>query len=317
MAIIEIETGGLAMTLQSMSDRACFATSEKQLERETGIPLDPDLRNEGECCDIIKVFALPSNLELVYNDSFDLLETFFLNGGTVDYELWKDNEKIDDLNNDDYGKYYPAGSFLEADGFSPAQEKLVGYQGRWLEVYNIHGPGFYRFKTIIFDGIQTVEKQSCCYHLQLYSDEVANGTVSINAFQNGYVINSRIDYTGLRWTKHYRVEGYFGRPKRNNEETWFVNKLRREEQIQQEIRKDFEFDVKWPRCLGDSELDEMLLSNELYFTDYNIKNPTSSQFRPVKWNGEEEVEYFSNSLFVGYMFTFEELDRTTLKRNVR
>lgn len=314
MSITKIIPGGISMIKESLATKSDFETASEVSEDEAST-----VRSYDDECALLKVFVDPSFPDDEYkNDKFDVIGRKTTLFSSIAFELWKDGAKIADLNDNTYGTFYPVGTWSTADGYTPNQAKQSGYQGDWLTVYNLHGAGCYNVVKVLTIGFSDIRRTiGCTYQLMLYSNDEADGTVKFEAIQKGYIISEFIDYTGIDWTRHFRIPGFFGLPERQSQQNWFVNRIREEEQIQDSIRKVYLFEPYFlPKCIQ-PEMDEVLLSNYIFFTDYNLSNAYDLRKIQVRWNGDENVNYFEESTVESPTFKFIELKTNRLKRNVQ
>jgi hypothetical protein len=316
MAIITQITGSDFMLLSEMATTDLFETIEKPILTEATI----GSIGVEDCPPVLTVFVDPTDLtNFDTNDRFDVIGQEVARGSFVNFELWKDGVKIEDLNDNSFGTFYDVGYWTEDNGFNEAQSNQTGYQGKWSDVYTAHGLGCYNIVTVedlpFFP--EPVVDIGCCFELKKYSVEEADETFTVRAVQNGKIIKETVDFTGLNWVQHYRMPGFFGFPARNLTETNFITKSRTVEQIQDEIVNDYTLEIYFlPDCIK-LKLDSILLANNIIFTDYNVDNACEIRNLPTKWKGEEEVEYFGKSKKIAVTLTFEERNRQTIKRNVR
>ncbi len=138
------------------------------------------------------------------NDKSQFLFRRLISGDSVEMKLYKDGVELATLNNNTYGTFF--------NGFASGniyQQLYVGYLLEWEEVYNLHGAGAYMIKTELNIVGNTSTVNSELYNLMGYSDRVADNTVRIETTQNGNILGSDFDFTGLEWFQSMRVRGNF------------------------------------------------------------------------------------------------------------
>lgn len=234
----------------------------------------PQEMNDICICDYItceyveKIFASPApNDEYWKNDKNEFLFKRFVSGDTVAIELYKDDIKIEDLNNNTFGTFF--------NGFASGtaeQQLYVGYLIDWLLVYNTHGAGDYQVKAQLnIIGVpSTFESRK--FRLCVYSDEAADKTVRIESTQNGNIIGSQFDYTDLGWYQSVRIPGVFGNPTPVIEKEDYITETRLVDQIQTKMRREWTLNtrkINWQ--VAEKLIYNKLLANEILITDYDIK----------------------------------------------
>lgn len=239
------------------------------------LPEIPVSQNNDICiCDFIqceyreRVFAWPDDESQYWkNDQNEFLFKRFVSADTVTMELHKNGEKVDDLNNDDYGTFF--------NGFgagSPEQQLYVGYLINWVDVYNAFGGGAYTIvASLNIIGVAT-EFESREFLLSLYSDVRANGTVRIETVQNGNIFGNQFDFTGLEWQQSLRILGKFGNPSPTFETTEYTTSTHKRVQNKATMGIEWELNtgmISWE--VAEKLVYNKLLGNSIKITDYQIK----------------------------------------------
>lgn len=238
-------------------------------------PVTPVL--PGFCiCDFIRceyaetVFAEPTSTDWWKNDMNDFLFKRLVPADTVVMELHKDDEKVADLNNNALGTFFngfPAGS--------AEQQLYVGYLLDWKLVQAAHGFGNYQVKATLNIIGNVTNFESRKFHLLIFTPISANQTVRIETTQNGNIIGSQFDYTGLNWYGSVRVPGIFGNPKPLFEASRYVTESRNRRQIQDKQGREWSLNTKLlPWEVSESLIYDRLLGNEILMTDYYLINET-------------------------------------------
>jgi len=305
VAIIEIITGGVFMDLSVMAHREDFDVIS------SAIPEDV-FGGEG-CPDVIKVFADDSK-NYLQNDS----SSFLINAGiyNVSFKLMKDCELIEDLDDDTFGEYFVKGYWKTVNGFSTQQSLYTGYVVNWTKVWDVHGVGNYSIEYDITLGeTKFLTLCSCSYLLQTYSDSMADKTIRIRTLQNGHILDS-FDYTGMNWIQSWRMDGFFGYPQDKLESDSYLNVNRDINQIQDKLWKEYTLQTDFIAECQKEIFNDILLSNEIYIDDYNIKNAYVLKNIDVIPT-QSDSNYFIESKSTFKEITFESRQRKKVKRNVK
>lgn len=215
-----------------------------------------------EC--VYKEFVFASdNSNWWENDKSTFLYQKLIAADTIDLKLYKNDVFVADLTDDTYGEYLN-------DYDNPLYLVFII---DWRKVYDIFSYGIYRVeaeKNII--GIDSIDV-SHDYHLMFYRDELAHGTIRIESYQNGNILRSPFDYTGMYLYRSSRIRGRLNKlePKAtidNYEDTTRVFR-----QIQGRLTDQFELETYvLPIELGELLIYDSLLGNEFLVTDYNRFN---------------------------------------------
>ena len=227
------------------------------------------------CSYIEKVFSSQSpNNEWYKNDQSDFLFRRFIAADTIQIELYKDNVKIEDLNNNDFGTYF--GSFTGTS----EQQLYKGYLLDWELVQATHGNGYYQVKAQlnIIGAASTYESRQ--FLLSQYSDVDANNTVRIESYQDGNIFGSEFDFSGLNWYSSIRVPGNFGNPTPIVETDNYINSNHEQKQITAKHSREWSLKTGLINYeVGTKLIYNKLLGNKVLITDYLIK--AESIFRRV------------------------------------
>ncbi len=229
-----------------------------------------------QCQYIEKVFAsqAPDN-EWYKNDKNEFLFKRFVSADTIDIELYKDGDKIEDLNNNSFGTFF--------NGFSSGtteQQLYVGYLLDWELVQATHGNGFFQVKAQMTIIGTSSTYESRMFNLLIYGDREANKTVRIESYQNGNIFGSSFDFTGLNWYQSLRVPGTFGNPSPVVELDNYINSNHESRQITAKNSREWELVTGLINYeVGTILLYNKFLGNKILITDYLIK--AESIFRRI------------------------------------
>lgn len=199
------------------------------------------------------------------NDKNDFLYKRIVSSDTVALELWKNDVKIEDLNNNDFGTLYSSFSG------SVEQQLYYGFLIDWNLVHATHGVGRYQIKAEMNVLGNSFTETSRYFNLMVYNDTAAHQTVRVESTQNGNIIGSQFDYTDLNWYQSLRIPAIFGNAVPIYETDKYVAENREFQQIQDKMTREFDLNIKkinWE--VVEKLIYNKLLANEILITDYNL-----------------------------------------------
>ncbi len=305
MAIVEIITGGSPMELSAMAIREDFdVLNQPTLDLTRGF--------EG-CPDFLKVFADDSGNYLQNDKSSFLIFSILYD---IEFVLQKDCEDIQTITDSSLGDFYPKDFWSIANGFSKSQSRYSGLVLDWSLVLSTYGVGNYRIIVNFKSNGQIISTEcGCNFILEIYSDSRADKTIRIRTLQNGYIMDS-FNYLGLNWSQSWRIDGFFGYPQDKLETDNYLDVNRNLSQIQDTLFKEYTLQTDFIAECFKGIFDDVLLSNEIYVDDYNIKNAYNLKNVDVI-PSESTSEYFIESTETFKEITFEDRERRKVKRNVK
>lgn len=264
---------------------------------------------EVECEYVSNVFAEVGG-EDYKNDRSQFLFRRFVASDTVAIELYKNGVKVDDLNDNTYGLFF--------NGFASGtteQQMYIGYLLEWEEVYNLLGPGEYQIKAqlSIIGVASTFESE--LFKLIGYSDIAADGTVKIQTIQNGNIMSSIFDFTGLNWNQSVRIRGSFVEDGEEFEKIIYKTQEYRQEQIQDKIIENWSLQTDLiPRSISEFLTKNAVLSNSFNVTDYNLLN--EKLLRKIEVYPESiEKKPITDNRKSSYIIKFTSRNENIIKRN--
>lgn len=227
-------------------------------------------------------FLLPVLAELSGSDSFknDVTSVYF---GYSDFitgvvlKLYKCDEEVKTLNNNDYGVFYSFG-FHEDEG-----KKYIGYKIYWqtiLQDLTLLGAGTYYIKAECTTLSGSFEEESFRYCLSEYTNARADQTVRLEWQSNGYNGNENndrdiISYKGLNWYNSLRLPNAIVNREKSSyeiEETQYSNG--QIDFIKNEQTPEYTLEIApIPNFLHKFIKTQALQSDELKVSDYNANNP--------------------------------------------
>jgi len=236
------------------------------------LPELPDPQTNDICiCDYLacpyieQVFASNDN-DWWKNDKNDFLFKRFVSADTISIELFKNGNKVADLNNNTYGTFFngfPSGT--------SEQQLYVGYLVDWQLVFQLIGVGIYQIKAQLNIVGQSSTYESRKFDLSVYSDLAAHHSVRIETYQNGNIRGNEFDFTGLNWYSSLRIPAVFGDPKPTIETDNYVTENHNIRQITAKNSREWTLKTKkinWE--VAEKLIYNKMLANEIYMTDYNL-----------------------------------------------
>ncbi len=262
-----------------------------------------------ECERNLDVFADLNDSSEKKNDKTSFLFKVFVPTDTGTMSLFKNGVEIAQLNNNNYGTYYALGNL----GSSYGQQFYLGYLVDWNLVLGLHGVGYYEIKANLTIFGLPKEILSEKYNLQKYSDEAVDGSVKITTFQNGNIESSPFDYTNMNWYQQIRISGIFWNKQSEIITDNYFTSNRTITQIQDSIKYTYELCIEFVQdSVSKFIIENAILSNEIYITDYNFTNTTDYVNYPV--NVEEITDTTELYKYNGRSHTIKFTDRT---QNIR
>lgn len=151
--------------------------------------------------------------------------------------------------------------------------------------------------------------------LLTYSDSLADKSIRIRTLQNGDILDS-FDYTGMNLEQCWRMPGFFGYPQDKLESDSYLDSNRDITQIQDKLYKEYTLQTDFIAECQKYIFNDILLSNEIYIDDYNIKNAYVLKNTDVIPT-QSDSNYFIESTETFKEITFESRSRQKVKRNVK
>lgn len=217
-------------------------------------------------CEYVENVFAETGGEFWKNDGNDFLFKRIIAADTIDLYLYKEETKVADLNDNSYGTFFngfPSGN--------DQQQLYVGYFLEWELVFNSFNAGEYTVRGDLSILGNDIPFKSRKFKLRGYTDEAAHKTVRIESTQNGNIIGSQFDYTGLDWKQSVRIPGTFGNPTPVYEEDRYITETRKIRQIKDTMSREWTlntFMIPWE--IVNTFVYDRLISNEILVTDYNI-----------------------------------------------
>lgn len=272
--------------------------------------------NDVDLCDfesgyIELVFGQPVSdplpVELYKNDFSSFLFRKLTPTDTVTIKLFKNGVELATIVDDTYGVFFP--------NLSPEQPLYTGFIIEFQKVINVSGGGRYEVitDTVIVGVSQTITSQT--FQLVPFDTELADGTIRIETIQDGNIIRSQFDYTGLEWPQSFRTNGFFGDLQREFETDQYENQNRKRKQIQDRIIHNYDLRIDFiPSLISKQIMDDQLLANVIKVTDYNILN--DDIYREIElYPASIETTNYETNTQSKYLIKFTDKVNDLLKRN--
>jgi len=241
------------------------------------------------------------------NDKTTLMFKKQIASDTVTIKLYKNAVAQATISNNTYGLYYAYGTLPDIN--------VCVFIADWNKIYNALGVGTYYFEiTKKVLGVTLAAYNSIYYKLNKYSDSLANGTVRIETYNTGTIINAEIDYNALFAAglyQSYRIEGKL-MPKQPKVETDnYLNQDYKYLQIQDKIINEWTLITGMlPSSISNMIIYDNLLANKILISDYNAYNEEI-----IKEKELSLVEIPNKNGYINHYFTIK--FKETLENNIK
>lgn len=263
----------------------------------------------GFTCDYIE-YVFGDSADEINNDKSSFLLKKALNTDTIVFELWKGDEKKQDITDDSLGEFY--------NGFT-AQPLYVGTVIYWKNVLSLYGFGQYTIRATQNIAGQETTFTSRTFQIISYSARNANNTVRIETYQQGYILNSDFDYRGLLpdgWYQSFRVCGKFGGKTALFESEPYLSENRVLLQNQDKIIAEYTLELEaLPSVIHNQLIYDNMLANEVYITDCNVFNTEKFERVALYPKSIEEPELTDYRTRLNQVIKLVEKEQRTIKRN--
>lgn len=270
----------------------------------------PD-RGFKECCYDNLVLGHLTDSNYSYND----FNSFYFKKQTpsdscyfVLIELSSNDEYA--FNDDTYGQFWDFGDFQ-------TQPNLTVYKVEWRKVLDVLGTGLYQIKKVMtVAGIQ-FEELSNTFHLEHFSNELADKTVRLDSVMDGKLVHLDVDFKGTGFATSIRTQGYFGNRNPEYAQDNLVKRNYDTVQISMSQENEYQYQTSLlPVCITEEIYDFMLFGNKLYMNDYNLANHSYRYFKfPVELKGNKGSNYYPNIRDSRINLTFTDREKDKRKLN--
>mgnify|MGYP003643652334 CR=1 FL=1 len=202
------------------------------------------------------------------SDKNDFLLQKLIAADTIVFKIYKAGVLAATISNNTYGTFYDFGDLNNVN--------YTGFVVDWELVYSALGAGSYQIKAdkVILGVSTTFESQK--FFLAGYTDALADGTVRVESYQNGNILNNDFDYTDILaggWYQSFRMKGKLSAPSPKINTDRILNENYELVQVQDKITKEWELETEQiPAFLSNKLIYDNTLANKFLVTDYNIYN---------------------------------------------
>lgn len=244
------------------------------------------------------------------NDKTDLIFIKAISSDTITIKMYKDTDDPKTISDNTYGTYYSTFT---------AQPLYVGFVADWNKIYNSLGAGLYYFeitKTIM--GVETTV-YTPDYRLRPYTDLGANGTVRIETYNSGSILNSDFDYDGLLtggWYQSMRINGKLLAKVPKLQVDNYIDQNYNVIQRQDRISNEWELITGLlPANISNKLLYDMLLADRILVSDYNIYSEENIKQLELIKNGNVEKKSFNKNQKSNFSIKFTDKKLDGIKNN--
>jgi hypothetical protein len=263
----------------------------------------------GFTCDYIE-YVFGNSADEINNDKSSFLLKKALNTDTIVFELWKGDEKKQDITDDSLGEFY--------NGFD-VQPLYVGAVVYWGNVLSLYGFGQYTIRATQNIAGQETTFTSRMFQIISYSAQNANNTVRIETYQQGYILNSDFDYRDLLpdgWYQSFRIYGRFGSKTPLFESEPYLSENRTLLQNQDKIVAEYTLELETlPSTIHNQLIYDNMLANEVLITDCNVLNTEKFERVSLYPKSIEEPELVNYRTRLNQVIKLVEKEQRTVKRN--
>lgn len=258
-----------------------------------------------------KVFAELAFTSDLKNDKRKFFGIALNDSGVVKFFLQKCGNDILEITDSSFGELINAGGYSE-------NLKLATLYLEFDKVLQSYGEGVYtvRVETEALSG-PNVSEISQQYHLQIYANNRAEGSVRFTWIQNGLILDNAIDFTGLEMEQQVRLRGNIGF---NNEPQLVIDEHETSshvfEQIQDQVLFNYPFESEPISFHNSLELlKDVILGDSIKVTSYNFYNHwilTETEVKAIEILDARSLPYNKCAII---KINFAEKQRNTIKRN--
>lgn len=304
MSIVSTWTNNIPMLLRGMADSQS-ATVVSALMETPGYEVCVC-----DGCDFSEVAFVKSDGDWWQNDWKSFIYSKRFSSDTITFSLLKDGVQQAVLNNNSYGTYYNFGS---ATLINP---NYKGFVIDWNLVQQGFGYGSYVVRTVHTSLGTDYTYDSHPFEVVEYNAYRADGTVRLEWYQSGSIM-SGFDYTGIGWGQAIRIDGKFGNKTPELIIDNYQDTNRNVKQIQSKIDNTYTLNTHLlPSYIYDVINEDAILANDIYVTDYNLKNTHVFRRFNIYAHNIKDVRNHALSKRSNFVYEFKAKRDNTIKRNI-
>lgn len=263
-------------------------------------------------------FALPGGNAFQNDKSEFIFTRVEATTDTIEFELWKNGVKIEDLTDNTFGEFFDFGDF-------DSQPDHKAFRIHWLNVLMAHDSGQYQLRANTFIAGNVDVFVSRFFRLTKFDLKAADGTVRIETIQNGSINGgpSEFDYSGMNWDSMIRIKGKLSGRIPVKESDFYMNSQREKIQVQDKIITSYNLQTRLlPKVVQDIVIYSNMLANSIVITDYNIfsqhleSTGNNIEYKRIELFSEEirEPAYFEMNRKGNFIINFTDRIELPLKR---
>lgn len=303
--------------LASLASAVC-EYDERQLSYAVGVQFpkaEPVNRGFAECCYSNIVFGDLSDTDPYKNDFTSVYYKRQTPSDTVTYDIIGASTGTTTLVDGTHGVLYAYGGAEQPD--------LSYFKVEWRKILSTIGEDVFTIRmNLTIGGVSVTKDSLVTYDLKQFSQTLADNTVRIDGKMDGKLEKIDTDFKNTGYENSVRVQGYFGDAQANWEEDSVVFSSKNgqkyyDSQITMSNSEDYLFKAyNIPECVIRPLYKEILFSNQLFISDYNLNNHSYLfELQPVKLKEDNGREYQVFNRGVNINLTFEDRTKDNRKTN--
>lgn len=283
------------------------------LRSETEIIATDECFIQHEQCNYINLaLAQSGTTEDGKNDKARFIFRKVISADVLALELRRDGVKVADLNDNTFGIFFDFGTL----GTTAEQALYSGYEIDWQSVLLLEGQGCYTVAAVgTVLGVANTVIESECWTLKEYRDSLADGTIVLRWIQNGKILSSEFDFTGINWIQYIRLRGIFDKNQRADEEDQIQDSKYTWEPIQLQTIDEWLFETELiPFRIANLLFDDLKLSDETFVTTYNQFNHQDFFDFSIRYSGLDTSTYHGQNTNANFILKFKRRTEDVIKR---
>jgi hypothetical protein len=277
---------------------------------------EPINRGFSECCYSNLVFGDLSDTDPYKNDFTSVFYKRQTPSDTVTYQIIPQSTGVPvTLVDGTHGVLYAYGGSEQPD--------LSYFKVEWRKILSTIGEDIFTIRmNLTIGGVAVTKDSLVTYDLKQFSQSLADNTVRIDGKMDGKLEKIDTDFKNTGYENSVRVQGYFGDTQSNWEEDSVVFSSKNgqkyyDSQITMSNSEDYLFKAyNVPECVVRPLYNEVLFSNQIFISDYNLNNHSYLfELQQVKLKEDNGREYKVFNRGVDVNLTFEDRTKDNRKTN--